>query len=357
MNAAARRALLRAGRTAIGSRLLEFYRRNGAVSAVDAADLAEAVGERDRLAAENRSLADEARRIDGERAVLEDLWDRFLPGLPAPTFADLTEQPPDDTVPPLDRGGVDVDGLSDDQRQWWEHGYLLKRRFIPDEILDRYWEVRSRLGKPHGWESATPYMFVPEVRTLAAYQPLEALLEELIGEPMAVSLNLTGTVSTERNWHQDDYLNPPNVNGWYAAVWFAVGDIDPDSGPFQYVPGSHRWPVLRRDRVRRFLRPDERDNHDWPRLTERFLDELIEKEIASRGSEIGTFLGEKGDVLIWHARLIHRGSTPNVQGRERRSFIAHYTGVDHWSLGPNVGRTDDGGLYFVQDDVPDPEPA
>ena len=37
------------------------------------------------------------------------------------------------------------------------------------------------------------------------------------------------------------------VNGWYLAVWMALDDIGPETGPFQFIPGSHRWPVLRRD--------------------------------------------------------------------------------------------------------------
>ena len=67
---------------------------------------------------------------------------------------------------------------------------------------------------------------------------------------MCLSLALTGWVSTERNWHQDDYLNPPDVDAWYVAAWLALDDIPSGSGPFQYVPGSHRWPAIRGDKVR-----------------------------------------------------------------------------------------------------------
>src|SRR5438552_11002670 len=85
-----------------------------------------------------------------------------------------------------------------------------------------------------------------------------ATMESLIGEPMMLHLALTGWVSTERTWHQDDYLNPAHVAGWYAAVWMALDDnIHSDSGPFEYLPGSHRWPTLRRDKVISFLTEEE----------------------------------------------------------------------------------------------------
>jgi hypothetical protein len=282
--------------------------------------------------------------------LVESTWDRFRGLLPPPTFEDLTEDLRDDSLPLLDRPAVDESDLSADQLHWREHGYLFKERYVPDDLLDAYWAARSRLESPSGWLSGTPYMHVPEVLDLSVYRPLLDLLEQLIGEPMGVHLNLTGTVSSERNWHQDDYLNAPLTKGWYAAVWFAVGDIDPDSGPFQFVPGSHRWPVLRREKVRLFLTPEERRDREWPKHTERFLDEILETEIAKREAPVESFMGHKGDILVWHARLLHRGSPPKVPGRLRMGFISHYIGLSHWAAEPRVGHHRDGGLYFLSDE-------
>ena len=47
---------------------------------------------------------------------------------------------------------------------------------------------------------------------------------------MLLHLALTGWISTQRDWHQDDYLNPPFVANWYAAVWMALDDISAESG-------------------------------------------------------------------------------------------------------------------------------
>src|SRR4051812_25276291 len=64
-----------------------------------------------------------------QHAVLEELWDRKVGLLPDPTFEDLTEQPEDDTVPPLDRGGADLTRCTADQRQWAEQGFVRKEGF------------------------------------------------------------------------------------------------------------------------------------------------------------------------------------------------------------------------------------
>jgi len=104
---------------------------------------------------------------------------------------------------------------------------LIVPRLIPDEVIEHYCEVRRRIAAPEGWASPTPYLEVPEIRELCLYKPLTDLLEHLLGEPMGLHLNLTGWVSTERDWHQDDYLNPPQLNGHYAAVWTALDRIHP----------------------------------------------------------------------------------------------------------------------------------
>jgi ectoine hydroxylase-related dioxygenase (phytanoyl-CoA dioxygenase family) len=143
-------------------------------------------------------------------------------------------------------------------------------------------------------------------------------------------------VSTERDWHQDAYLSPSFVNGWYAAVWIALDTIHSDCGPFEYVPGSHRWPVMAGEKVRSFLikkelgaiNPATGANH-WEMIAERFTAPAVAAELRRRNSPIGSFLAGKGDVLIWHNHLMHRGSLARIPGMERRSLITHYTEINH----------------------------
>ncbi len=269
------------------------------------------------------------------------------PGTAALSWADLGEDMPDRALPPLDRGSVKLDRLTPLQSSWRENGYLILPGFIPDEIVDRYCAVRGKLGQPGGWPSPTPYLDVPEIRELCLHGPLMETLEHLLGEPMGLHLNLTGWVSTERAWHQDDYLNPPEVNGHYAAVWTALDTIKPDSGPFEFVPGSHRWPFIRQANILKLLGRTDGDDPSWPWESERLLTPFFEAEIARRGAKVERFLGNKGDVLIWHARLVHRGSMAARPGAERRSMIAHYSAVSRRSDMPVTRRHPGGGFYFV----------
>ena len=54
-------------------------------------------------------------------------------------------------------------------------------------------------------------------------------------------------------------------------------------------------------------------------------------------------------MLIWHARLVHRGSTPAVPDRARVGFISHYTGVNHWEADNEIAAHPGGGRYVIQD--------
>lgn len=264
-------------------------------------------------------------------------------------FAMLSEAVDDAVVPPLDRADCNEAALDADQQAWRRDGVLIKPGFFAGEVIDRYSAIRARVPNPGGWSCPVPYMHVAELRDICLDPRLSSLLGHLIGEEMGLHLNLTGWVSTDRNWHQDDYLNPPYVNSWYAAVWIALDDIHPDCGPFEYVPGSHRWSLMKSHRVRLFLNEDERETMAWPKLAERFVNDVATREIERRGPTPVRFLARKGDLLIWHGRLMHRGSVAAVPGMERRALIGHYSGTSHRIDMPEVAHTPKGSAYFVHD--------
>lgn len=231
------------------------------------------------------------------------------------------------------------------QAFWRKDGKGTLPRLIPDDLIEAYCDayVKRDLAT-HNASDVTPYMRIPELREICTYGPLSDILEHIIGEPMGVHLNLIGWTSTERDWHQDHYLNPPGVGSFYAAVWIALEDIDPRSGPFQYIPGSHKWGSLDREKVIAACGSSLSDP-DWPRHSEKVLTPLVEAKIKAEGLKVQTYLPKKGDVLIWHSRLMHRGSKPEVPGLQRRALIAHYSGINHRSDMAPAERWGDGWIF------------
>lgn len=254
------------------------------------------------------------------------------------------------TVPYDPNGAID----------WNEDGVVVLKAFMPEELMIAYEEcwienngsgsrVNFTMTRPMGWDYCTPYRDHLPVLDILSYDSLHSEMRALIGEPVGVHLNLTGWNTTTRAWHQDSYLNPPNVGDYYIAAWIALDEIHPDSGPFQYVPGSHKWPQVTRDKILSALRPDQRD-HRWPTHSEEILTPLFEQEIAARKAEVVTYLPSRGDVLLWHGRILHRGSLPNVPGMLRKSLIAHYSGIHHRQDMPAAIEYG-GGWYFPVDDL------
>lgn len=243
-----------------------------------------------------------------------------------------------------------IPALPPSAADWNDDGFVIKKNFLPEELMQAYEDcwLNHNSNRATGWDYCTPYRDHSEVLEILSYKGIHDTIESLIGEPGGVHLNLTGWVSTTRNWHQDTYLNPPHVGDYYVAVWIALEKIHPDSGPFQIVPGSHRWPVVTQEKILKALTPQERD-HRWPTHSERLLTPLFTEEILKRNEKIITYLPERGDVLFWHGRLLHRGSLPNVIGMRRKVLIAHYSGINHRQDMPPAQKYKDGWFFPIDD--------
>lgn len=257
-------------------------------------------------------------------------------------------------LPPLDKESTPFP-LTAEQQSWRDNGYVVVRNGVPEDLIDAYCErwlddnlssglsSQPRLG---GYPYNTPYMDVDELRNLACHPWIATMAEHLIGEPMGVHLNLSGWVSTQRNWHQDGYLNPDHVADHYVAVWVALDDIAMEAGPFEFVPMSHRlFPPIRQNRMIEMLDEHERDMH-WPKHSERILTPMFEDMISSRKLQRARFIACKGDVLYWHARLLHRGTVPTNDRLLRKSLIMHYSGIHHRPDMPTAIQLPSGGWYF-----------
>lgn len=243
--------------------------------------------------------------------------------------------------------------------QWDEEGVAHLKGLIPHALIDAYVAERKKLigdtdlWRP-GWNDANPYQRVPTMLRLATFRPLSEQIKFFMGdhEP-GLHLCLTGFQSTERAFHSDSYLNPEYVRDRYIAAWIVLDDVHPDSGPFEYAPGSHRLPILEREKIWSKMKQLGQDPNlpTWPSDSQGWVGASCERELQERGYPIKQFLGKKGDVLLWHAYLIHRGSKPKNKELERRSLIAHYSSIHARPDMQHMRRTEEGSFYFTFGEV------
>lgn len=270
-----------------------------------------------------------------------------------PHFTELSEQYSDQNSIMLDQHDIKLKGISTDQQQWRDYGYVIKKNFIPHDLIDEYNLIRDKLNLGRGpFKDITPYLNHTVIRDICCSPELHYLMVDLLGEELGLHFILADYKSTERGWHQDDYLNPENTFARYAAVWMAMDDIDPEAGPFEFVPGSHKWPCMRNNKVKELVVPEVRNDgtHHWAVAAEYLVNKSVEGYIKEMGSEVHKFHAKKGDILVWHGKLMHRGSIPKDPAKTRPAMIAHYSNVRHRrDFSNEITRHGSGGYYWEFD--------
>ena len=117
---------------------------------------------------------------------------------------------------------------------------------------------------------------------------------------------------------------PYTIPRQFAATWAALEDVTIGAGELFYYPGSHRFED--------FIYKDHyKSVHEAHRMTgesrpheqiERHVHSL-EERAAQRGIPKMPFAAKKGDVLVWHADLVH-GGNPVSRVTTRKSIVTHY---------------------------------
>lgn len=273
-----------------------------------------------------------------------------------PTFDEMAQEFAGNSVynpflSPLDRSDVSITSLTPGQAFWRENGYIIFRGAIPENVLNNYLAARERHGLGlGGWPTLHPFSEHQEVRDLVLHKPMMKKIQDIIGYPVAVHFNLSGFTSTDRGWHQDDYMYDRTVMASGVAAWIALDDITLDMGPFEYVPGSHRWRWMRRGLVTPYLKSEVVNNPDgkyefWAHYAEKYVNPAVSRKIIELGALRRVFMAKRGDVLFWHGGLIHRGLPPVTPGIPRPSMIAHYLDPRRHDCGGTLQRDDSGEFY------------
>ena len=213
-----------------------------------------------------------------------------------------------------------------------ELGYLLPIKLLDDRQVDalrnavgdimhpehdgdaRFYEYNSN-------ESADPartlfhalggWRVSPVLHDLVFYKPLTKAASSLLGGPV-------------RLWHDQVFVKPAREGGvvaWHQdySYWvrtkplahltcfIALDDMTLENGCLQYVPGSHRWPLLPRG--------------DLANDMEAVLDVLSEEqEKAFRPVAVELRAGE---ASFHHPMTVH-GSYPNTSDRPRRAAVVNF---------------------------------
>ena len=161
------------------------------------------------------------------------------------------------------------------------------------------------------------------VRALALEPVVLDLLRHLYGrEPFAFQ-TLNFAVGSEQHFHSDAVHFHSYPHGFMCGVWIALQDVQAESGPLIYFPGSHRLPYL----SARSLGLD-RDVVMGEQHPQRFFEPSWQQAVNEHAFEKKQFLPKRGELLIWHANLLHGGAPVQEKTSRRWSQVNHYFFAD-----------------------------
>lgn len=160
----------------------------------------------------------------------------------------------------------------------------------------------------------------PTYATAMRNPTLLSILKQLIGPSIRfdhAKLNIKPVGGGAAiDWHQD-WAFYPHTNDDLLAVGLFLGDVGPESGPLQVIPGSHRGPVF--------------DHHD----AGIFCGAIQDHDVDGARDKAVAITGKAGSISIHHVRTVH-GSTPNQGAEPRRLLLFSYAAADAWPLVPVV---------------------
>ena len=154
---------------------------------------------------------------------------------------------------------------------------------------------------------------------LTALPKLHRLVSLILGEPCVATQSLYFPFGSSQSLHRDPWFVVTTPVATLVAAWIALEDISSLSGPLSFVPGSHRIPYNP-------LNTGDIVFHD-PNVTEESKAEhvsLMKSQMIEKGLETKEFIAKKGDILIWHASLVHGGSKVINPTLTRHSYVVHF---------------------------------
>ena len=123
--------------------------------------------------------------------------------------------------------------------------------------------------------------------------------------------------------HQDSANVSYTIPRQFAASWIALEDVTVGAGELFYYPGSHRFPDFLYGGHFKSIVEAERCGVSVGRSEVERHVTALQQRAQALGLEKQVLQAKKGDVLIWHADLVH-GGNPVSADTTRKSFVTHY---------------------------------
>ena len=248
----------------------------------------------------------------------------------------------------LEVGQIDA-AQAEQLRFWTRNGYIILERAVPAEVIEAAARdlERAYAGgftnlkfechgvspdhmtwrpeiNPHPAKALDIHHFSPAIRELMFADAIADFLALIFQSKAFASQSLGFLRGSAQEGHQDSAYVAYSIPRQFAASWVALEDVTLGAGELFYYPGSHRWPDFIYGERFKSVAEVQRMNGSHE-LRDQIVRHVQSLEQRAKDDDIAKmpFAARKGDVLIWHADLVH-GGNPVSQAVTRKSIVTHY---------------------------------
>ncbi len=213
--------------------------------------------------------------------------------------------------------------------RWSDKGYMIVDQLLDETTVDAINTEVAQLqasGKLR-FENRNKLMFANRhsdlIRSVTEHPDLVRIMSFLLGKKPVPFQTINFITGSEQRAHSDSIHMTTYPLGYLVAAWIALEDITAGSGPLFYYPGSHKLPFL-------FNSDYDQQSTLMSLGNKKYTDyeDLLQELITEKNFQKETFLARKGDVLIWHANLVHGGAPVTDASATRKSMVIHYYAED-----------------------------
>ncbi len=234
-------------------------------------------------------------------------------------------------------------------QHWMQNGYVIMAGAISESLVDRVVADMDRAyagGMPmlrfechaldeeglvswqsevqtHAAKAIDMHHFSPAAREMMFADGISEFLGLIFESKAFASQSLGFLRGSGQESHQDSAYVPYTIPRQFAASWIALEDVTIGAGELFYYPGSHQFPdflyngrfksIVEAERCGFAVDRDEVEQHVAS----------LQRRVKQMGLKKQVLEAKKGDVLIWHADLVH-GGNPVSSDTTRKSFVTHY---------------------------------
>lgn len=209
--------------------------------------------------------------------------------------------------------------------QWPDRGYVILREFFRNEVdqinreLENILETKSLDFDYTNSRIMNAWQASPSIQKIVHHPEMIRILSFLLGKKVTPFQTINFFKGSEQETHSDFIHMTTEPKGFLIAAWIALEDIGADQGPLHYYPGSHKLPYVLGDSF-------DHSSTAWAVGDDLYanFEKKIHEEIIEHKLEKQIFHAKKGDVLFWHANLLHGGEEVNNPESSRKSLVIHF---------------------------------